>query len=71
MARKRQSSTPEPAAEMRPASVGVPARREAGTQVVIRAGHRHRGVPYPEHTPYDASPEEIDLLRRYGALVEE
>lgn len=70
MARKRQSSTPEPAAEMRPASVGVPARHVTSVAVVIRAGHRHRGVAYPENTPYDATTAEVDLLRRYGALVE-
>jgi len=37
--------------------------------VVIRAGHRHKGVTYAEDTPYSATPAEAELLRAYAALV--
>lgn len=71
MARRQKRSTPEPAAEERPAPFGVPAENASSlVEVTIRAGHRHRGVSYSEATPYQATPAEVDLLRRFGALEE-
>ena len=51
-----------PAADAQPAVPVVEA-------VVIRAGHRHKGVVYAEDTPYSATPAEVELLRQYNALV--
>ena len=51
-----------PAAPAQPAEPAV-------EPVVIRAGHRHKGVTYAEDTPYSATPAEAELLRAYAALV--
>ncbi|MDC7806425.1 hypothetical protein PQS31_06250 [Luteimonas sp BLCC-B24] len=51
-----------PAADVQPAVPVV-------ELVVIRGGHRHKGVTYAADTPYSATPAEAELLRRYGALV--
>ncbi|WP_101927004.1 MULTISPECIES: hypothetical protein [Luteimonas] len=64
MARRPRNGgdTDLPAANAQPA---VPAVEP----VVIRAGHRHKGVTYATDTPYSATPAEAARLRRYGALV--
>ena len=59
---RKGGDTDLPAAPAQPA---VPAFES----VVIRAGHRHKGVTYAADTPYSATPAEAELLRRYGALV--
>lgn len=69
MPRRQTKAAPDaPAADPQPVPVEVP--YNATREVLVRAGHRHRGVVYAEHTRYNATPAEIDLLRRYGALVE-
>ncbi|MEF3081863.1 hypothetical protein V3391_06505 [Luteimonas sp. SMYT11W] len=69
MPRRRQPTAPEaPAAGLQPALVAAPI--DVIRAVTLRAGHRHRGIVYAEHTPYRATPAEVELLRRYGALVE-
>lgn len=70
MARRNRARTEPPAAEQPPvASVGEVASAPR-VDIVIRAGHRHRGVVHDGVTPYTATPEEIALLRRYDAVVE-
>jgi len=67
--RRPKTTAPEaPAADPQPVPVGRPV--DELRQVTIRADHRHRGVAYAEPTPYRATPAEIELLHRYGALVE-
>lgn len=57
-----------PAASVeQPEAVAVRQSRE----IVIRAGHEHRGVRYDGEMRYVATPEEIDLLERYHAIVED
>lgn len=64
MARRQKSAaTPLPGEDIRPA---VPAR----VNVIIRGGHRHRGVTYTADTPYVADAREAEHLRSFGALVE-
>lgn len=59
---RKGGDTDLPAAKAQPAAPAV-------ESVVIRAGHRHKGVTYAEDTPYSATPAEAELLRRYDALV--
>ena len=61
--RKQGAATPLPGEDTRPA---VPAR----VSVIIRGGHRHRGVTYTADTPYVADASEAEHLRSFGALVE-
>ena len=64
MARRTKGAVlPLPGESVRPA---VPAR----VNVIIRGGHRHRGVTYTADTPYVADVSEAAHLRYYGALVE-
>lgn len=64
MARRTKSAVlPLPGESVRPA---VPAR----VSVIIRGGHRHRGVTYTADTPYVADAREAEHLRSFGALVE-
>lgn len=62
MARRRKPEAEAKAPETPPAPSTV--------RVVIRAGHSHRDVRYTQDTGYEATPEEVELLRQYGALVE-
>lgn len=57
MARATKPRVPKPPA---PDDVRVP--------VVIVAGHTHRGVFYEMDTRYLATPDEAELLQRFGAL---
>lgn len=58
---------PAASVDQRPEAVAVRQPRE----IVIRAGHEHRGVRYDGEMRYVAMPEEIDLLERYNAIVED
>lgn len=66
--RQKKAAPDAPAADPQPVPEAAP--DTTSREVLLRAGHRHRGVHYAEVTPYRAAPEEIELLRRYGALVE-
>lgn len=56
-------------ANQRDAEPALPAPGDGLVLVVIRAGHRHRGVHFEVDTPYAATPEEADKLARFGALA--
>lgn len=70
---RRKSPRPEtpPAADSQPVASPRQAKADPGRQpVILRAGHQHRDIIGDGRTPYLATPEEIELLRRYDAIVE-
>ena len=66
MARKRQGGSQPPAGNARP--VDPLAREDGRVPVHFVRDHEHRGVRHKQGELYWATPEEQELLLRFGAI---
>lgn len=65
MARKGTHAQRMPAATPPPAPAAV---ADGRVTVTFAHAHTHRGVPFGKGDTYRATPEECELLRRFGAI---
>jgi hypothetical protein len=66
--RKRQQPEPAPAADSPP--VSTPVQRSGKVRVVFVQAHHHAGQEYAAGDEFWATPEERELLARFGAIGE-